>query len=363
MQLLQHKFDQEQNARRVKNGLAPIPVESKPATTYARREVAATAVAGNGSAAVAPATPMASAPAQEGNKKAKKGSLTKFHFSPFTIIMYVVLIVYVFSMFFMVGWAVMSSFKSSAEFNINTFGLPKKLIWWYSSVFKKFKLNITRDGANVDVGMAEMFINALIYSVGCSLTSAFMPMMTAYLVAKFDFKFGKFIYGIVIITMILPIVGSTPSELMFARFFGLYDELWGLAIMRGHFLGMNFLIYHAMWKALPNGYTEAAKIDGAGNMAIFIKIMLPFARNLFFTIVLINFIGFWNDYQTPLFWMPSYPTIAYGMYVIKESTDNAVSAIPAKMAAAVLMLIPILILFAAFQKKLLGNLTIGGLKG
>ena len=296
-------------------------------------------------------------------KKARKGSLKSFHFSPFTIIVFSVLMIYVLSLFFMIGWGFLSSLKASREFRTNMFGLPQKWLFKnYVTVFNMFEVYPITPGLP-PVNMLQMFIYGFVYSIGCSITSAFVPLWVSYLVAKFNFRFGKVIYTIVIVTMIMPIVGSLPSELQFARTFGLYDELWGLWIMRGHFLGMNFLIYYAMWKALPDGYSEAARIDGAGNMTIFIKIMLPFARNLFLTIVLMNFIGFWNDYQTPLIWMPSYPTIAYGVYVMRNARENGMSAEPMRMAASMLALIPILILFAAFQKKLLGNLTIGGLKG
>ena len=68
-------------------------------------------------------------------------------------------------------------------------------------------------------------------------------------------------------------------------------------------------------------YTEAACIDGAGNLSVLLRIILPLSRNTFFTVMLINFITFWNDYQTPLIYMPSKPTVAYGMFVIANATD------------------------------------------
>ena len=126
---------------------------------------------------------------------------------------------------------------------------------------------------------------------------------------------------------------------------------------------MYFLVFYNMFKQLPMAYTEAAKIDGAGNMSVLIKIVLPLVRNTFFTVMLINFIGFWNDYQTPLIYLPSYPTIALGMYHMASTTENGLSTVPMRMTGAMLMLIPILALFLAFHKRLLGNLTIGGIKG
>jgi ABC-type glycerol-3-phosphate transport system permease component len=117
------------------------------------------------------------------------------------------------------------------------------------------------------------------------------------------------------------------------------------------------------FKSLPMAYTEAAKIDGAGNMNVLIRVILPLIKNTFFTIMLINFIGFWNDYQTPLIYMPSYPTIALGMFEMANTRENGMSRVNMRMAGSMLMLIPILSLFLAFHKRLLGNLTVGGLKG
>ena len=211
--------------------------------------------------------------------------------------------------------------------------------------------------------MGMMFVYALVYSLGCSFFNTLVPCITAYLCARFPFKFSKVIHTVVIIVMILPIIGSLPSEIQMSKTFGLYDQLWGLWIMKAHFLGMYFLVMYGNFKSLPMAYTEAAKIDGAGNMSVLIRVILPLVKNTFFTIMLINFIGFWNDYQTPLIYMPSYPTIALGMYEMTNTTENGMSRVNMRMAGSMLMLIPILALFLAFHKRLLGNLTVGGLKG
>ena len=163
--------------------------------------------------------------------------------------------------------------------------------------------------------------------------------------------------------MVLPIVGSLPSEIRMAKALGLFDKFYGLWLMKANFLGLYFLVFHGIFKTLPMAYTEAAKIDGAGNLAVLLRIILPLVRNTFFTIMLINFIAFWNDYQTPLIYMPSYPTIALGMFYMASTTENGLSTVPMRMTGAMLMLIPILVLFLCFHKRLLGNLTVGGLKG
>ena len=92
------------------------------------------------------------------------------------------------------------------------------------------------------------------------------------------------------------------------------------------------------------------------------KIMLPMSKNTLLTVILLNFIGYWNDYQTPLLYIPSHPTLAYGLYLFSNSADNELATIPMKITGCMLMMVPILILFLIFRKRLIGNISIGGLK-
>ena len=91
--------------------------------------------------------------------------------------------------------------------------------------------------------------------------------------------------------------------------------------------------------------------------------MLPLVRNTIFVIMLIKFIEFWNDYQTPLVFLPSYPTLAYGVFTLATTSVNNMSTVPMRMASAVMMLIPILVVFLIFQKKIMSNVSVGGIKG
>ena len=313
-------------------------------------------------------------------RKHKRGVGEKESFSPITIFMLVVLTIYVLSMLFIIFWTLLTSVKYHVDFETNKLGFPRpasphnsKVIWgWrisnYFHVFKEFFVepNIeTSPGVFelVRVGMGKMFLYAFVYAAGCAFTKALVPMLTAYMCARFNYFFSKVVHTIVIITMILPIVGSLPSELRLAKALGLYDELWGLWIMRGNFLGMYFLVFYGNFKVMPMAYTEAAKIDGASNLQVLLQIILPLVKNTFLTIFLLHFISFWNDYNTPLIYMPSYPTIAYGLYDVTTNTRQQMSQTPYRMAAAVLMLIPIMIIFLLSHNRLLGNLTVGGIKG
>ena len=166
-----------------------------------------------------------------------------------------------------------------------------------------------------------------------------------------------------IVNIVLTIGGSQPSEIQVAQFLGFYDQIWGLWLMKANFLGMYFLVFYNIFKGIPKEYEEAAKIDGAGNFAILGRVMLPLIRNTFLVVMLIRFIEFWNDYQTPLIYLKHYPTVALGMFNMANTRENGLSTVPMRMTGAMLMLLPILAIFLVFQKKLVGNLTVGGIKG
>ena len=298
-----------------------------------------------------------------GRGKGTRTGATKTAFSPLTVVLLIVLILYALTLIGLLFWAVITSFKSQAEFRINILGFPDKWVWNYGEVFRSFQVSVMAEDGTRYVSMGGMILNSVIYSFGCAIASTITPCITAYLCAKFPFRFSKVVYFIVIVTMALPIVGSLPSEMLVARTFGVYDRIWLLWIMKANFLGIYFLVFHAEFKSIPKEYTEAAKIDGAGNFTILFRIMLPLVRNTIFVIMLIKFIEFWNDYQTPLVFLPSYPTLAYGVFTLATTSVNNMSTVPMRMASAVMMLIPILVVFLIFQKKIMSNVSVGGIKG
>ena len=235
----------------------------------------------------------------------------------------------------------------------------------YKNVFQEYEIMITK--TREVVGMWEMYGNSIMYAGGCALAATFVPCITAYACARFNYKFSRIIHTTVIVVMMIPIVGSMPSEIKIAQATGVYDKFYGLWVMRANFLGLYFLVFYDICKALPTSFSEAAKMDGANNFQIFFKIAMPLIKNTFFTILLIRFIEFWNEYQAPMVYTPSFPTIALGLNNMMGKNSDSIkfdtTMIPSRMAAAVLTAAPVCILFACFQKRLLGNLTMGGVKG
>ena len=139
------------------------------------------------------------------------------HFNAFTITLLVLLILYTVSLFTPLVWGLLRSFQKQSEFRLNIIGLPKKWVWNYSYVFKMFFVRVPSTAGVKKVGMGMMFLYAFLYSLGCAFTSTLIPCVTAYLCARYKFRFSKVIYTTVIVTMVLPIVGALGAQAVFHR--------------------------------------------------------------------------------------------------------------------------------------------------
>ena len=95
-----------------------------------------------------------------------------------------------------------------------------------------------------------------------------------------------------------------------------------------------------------------------------LSIMLPMAVPTFFALTLMQFITYWNDWQASMIYFPSTPTVAYALYTFQfPGAGNKTTGVPYIMSACILVAIPILILFVIFRNKIMGSVSIGGLKG
>lgn len=275
------------------------------------------------------------------------------------------LILYTVSLFIPIGWGLLTSFKSAEDFRLNVFGFPKPFTFEnYASAFERFAV-VTHDTAGdlVRVRLPMMTLYSVLYAVGCAFFATTTAFVTAYATAKFSsFKLSKVIYTIVVVTMVLPIVGNLPAEINMAQTLGFYKQMWGIWLMKANFLGMYFLVFHATFSKLPVDFSEAAYLDGASEFTVMLRIYFPLALYPYLTVFLLNFINFWNDYQVPLVYIPNYPTLAQGVFTFSNTSDTLYSSVPMKIMGCVILLLPILVLFLAFHKRLIGNLSMGGLK-
>ena len=286
----------------------------------------------------------------------------------FPIIILVILIIYAVILFALLAYALFVATRSAetGDFSGSYFFMENKQFYFHlGEIFDKVYM-INSEGQ--ETTLFGIIANSLIYSVGSAILKTLVPCLAAYACARFHFKTSKVVYTAVLMAMIIPIVGSLPSELKVAYFFGLVNSLPGTILLKANMLGIYFFVMYSSFKSMPDDYFEAARIDGANNFQILFKIAFPLIKNVFLTILLINFVAFWNDYQTPMVYLIDKPTLGYALWSMISNAGavgdpnvgrNAVYA----FNMVILSSLPLVILFSIFKDKFMGSLTMGGVKG
>ena len=203
------------------------------------------------------------------------------------IITFIVLVMYVALLLWLMMWGLLTSVKDFyGDFGLgNVAGFPKEFTFEnYKTVFGNFY----RINGDYRIDAFGIILYTLLYTVGCSFFVTATPCAVAYVVARFGkkYKWLNVYTSVVLVCLILPIVGNYPSELKLVQSMGIYQKIWGVWILKMNFLSMYYLVFLGAFAGMPEGYSEAAKIDGAGNFRILFRIYLPLIRNLFGTVLL-----------------------------------------------------------------------------
>ena len=270
------------------------------------------------------------------------------------IVAWVVFAFYSFTMLYALVFAMMSSLKTNYEFVFGKNFFPEHALWKnYLEAFEKLQYN------NND------FVTMVWNTVWLAATRGFLGIMTlavtSYIFSKYNFHGKTFMLGCIFVSMMLPLYGGSSATLKLYHRIGFYDSpLIVLASMSG--IGGQFLIMRSYFDGVSWEYAEAAEIDGANDWVIFWKIMLPLAFPALFSLLLLNLIGYWNDYSTSIYYMPSYPTLAAGLYYYEKVALFNINY-PLYFAGIVFSCLPSVFVFIIFEKRIMESITMGGLKG
>lgn len=318
----------------------------------------------------------------------KKVKLFTGKFSVFSICVCALLIVYVLSVAGVLFWGLLTSLKSYIDFGLmgNVIGLPDLQYSSDALLFRNYRLAIQYTmslalGNNSYISTLfgfielrprvvpfwEMIANSFIYSTLCSGAHVICVMTVSYLCAKFKYAFSKILNTTMLIVMMIPIVGTAPAKVTLMRDLGLSSNYLGMVIMNFHFTGMYYFIFYAHFQGMSDTYTEAACLDGASQLQIFVKIIVPLSAKMIGTIFVLSFIGAWNGYQDCLMFFPAQPTLSYGLQRITSgatsSIQNAeVQSLPVMVAACMILALPLIVLFLSMKDVILGSMTMGGVK-
>ncbi len=270
-------------------------------------------------------------------------------------IVFIVFVIYAVTLLFPFLWMIVQSFRPSKDFIKDIFGLPSEFYGKNFSEVIKTKI----DGQTI----GNMFLMSLLITTLGTFINVFLSTIAAYCLAKFKFPGRKIIYAVAIFTMIVPIVGTLPAQVQMMDAFNLKGDngFIGVLFLYSGCFGFNFILLYSSFVSISDSYIEAASIDGAGRFKTFFKVILPQARGSIIACSVLQALALWNDYSTPYLFLPrGHTTLAVGLNQIQTATKGNY---PMMFASMLVAIIPVLILYLCFQKKIIESTNAGGLKG
>ena len=293
------------------------------------------------------------------HKKKKTGEgLYKFF-------IYFVLIALAVSIVVPVAWVFMASIKENSEFYVNPWTLPLGFHWEnFVNAWNAAK-------------MGDYMINSVIVTALALVILLVTALPAAYALARFQFKGSKFInlafMGGLFINVnyiVVPIFlmlrdGNNWMMINFGQGL-LLNNLFVLAVVYAA-TALPFTIYllSGYFVTLPHDFEEAAYIDGAGFVKTMVTIIFPMAKPSIITVILFNFLSFWNEYiisMTLMNGMDAPKTLPVGLLNLMQAQQSA-AQYGMMYAGLVMVMLPTLILYICVQKQLTQGMTVGGIKG
>lgn len=234
------------------------------------------------------------------------------------------------------------------------FAFPPKL-WPSEFVWPNFKTALQR------APFGLYFRNSFIVTLLSTSITVFINLLAGFAFAKYKFKYKEFLFLIVLSTLMIPLQVTMIPVFVISSKIGICNTLWGVILppcaeALGLFLSRQFI------SDLPDGLLEAGRIDGATEFTIFTKIILPNVKPLVSVLVIFTVMWRWNDLQWPLIMLSNekYYTVQLGL-----SNLNGAQYVNWNdmMAASLISVLPVLIVFLIFQKQFVQGVASSGIKG
>lgn len=218
----------------------------------------------------------------------------------------------------------------------------------------------------------------IIFAVLGTALTVFFTALIAYPISRPDMVGKKIINYMLLITMLFS-GGLAPTYILNTRYLHLNNTIW-IYIIPSLLSPWNIFMMRTFFSQLPDSLVEAASIDGAKQLRIFLQIIIPLSKPVIATIAVMTFVGKWNSWYESLLYIDDYTMVSLQYFLqrmmknialIKEMNSMGMSmtgtlTIPsetARMAMAILVAGPILFVFPFFQKYFVKGLTVGGVKG
>lgn len=263
-----------------------------------------------------------------------------------TVIMAVISII----MLLPFAWMLSASFKPDNQiFNFPIEWIPRDITFEnYDRVW------------NSDIPFTTFFFNSVKVTVISVLGEVCTSALAGYAFAKIKFRGSNVIFLVYLSTLVFPNqMMLIPRFVLFSEM-GIYNTHWAL-ILPGMFTAFGTFMLKQFFETIPDELCESAKIDGANHFVIFSRIIVPLSVSAFSALIIFQFVGSWNEYEAPLVYIRSreLATIPLGLNYFKDENSTSYGAI---MAASVCSLIPIFVVFLAFQKQFVAGIATSGMK-
>jgi multiple sugar transport system permease protein len=248
------------------------------------------------------------------------------------------------------AWMVLGSFKSDGELRRN----PPT--WWPETASLD---NYTQLFSRLNFG--QYFLNSTLVAVTVTVGNLVFCSMLGYALAKLRFRGQKIVFTAVMATLMIPgVVTFVPLFVLVANA-GLIDSLPGLILPFlvspfGVFLMRQFML------GLPQELIDAGRVDGAGELRIFARIILPLCGPALATLGILTFLGSWNNFLWPLVVAQTEQTYTLPVALALYSTGQNITQYGLLLAGATVVVVPILIVFLVFQRRFIEGIATTGIK-
>ena len=283
----------------------------------------------------------------------------------YKVFIYFVLIMLAVCIIVPVAWVFLASIKENSEFYGNPWAMPKGIHWQnFVEAWNAAK-------------MGEYMINSVLVTAMALAILLVVALPAAYCLSRFKFKGGRFLNVAFMAGLFINV-----NYIVVPIFLMLRDgDTWLKKVIGDSFLLNNLIVLAVVYAAtalpftiyllsgyfatLPHDFEEAAYIDGAGYGKAMTSIIFPMAKPSVITIILFNFLSFWNEYIISMTLMSSAQasrTLPVGLLNLMQAQQSA-AQYGMMYAGLVMVMLPTLILYICVQKKLTQGMTVGGLKG
>ncbi|NLZ70670.1 MAG: carbohydrate ABC transporter permease [Clostridiaceae bacterium] len=247
----------------------------------------------------------------------------------------------------------MNSLKTNKEFYANFWNLPAEPQW------SNYTFGLQHSG------ILDMFLNTIFIVAGAEVLNIFSASMLAYVIARGKLKRSGLLYGYLMVGLLTPGVICMIPVFFVALVLRLYDTRSILVLVYAAFnMAFSVFVMVAFFKSLPTELEEAAFIDGAGYSQTFWRVMFPLTKPGLITIGVFGFLDYWNDYLLAMTLISTEAKKTVFLGVMKMQVANAVRTDWGPlMAVCIFAMLPVLIVYAIFQSRLMEGLTSGAIKG